>query len=252
MIFGDTQEHWIKSLLKTFGREEMKVVQVGAWDGHETEQMAQIVSAFNGKLIVIDWFKGQISIDDENDIFYTEDEQVIKQRIKTFWSHINPKHHDVIDLRIGDSKELIPQIEDNSVDFFHIDGAHEYEEVKRDISLAFPKVKLNGFICGDDYSGDYEYLKINKLTDEQLSQDTILVPGYGHDTDGNITPHVHAGVVKAVWEFFFGDVMYNLPQNKWCHVKGHTLTGNLGAFKGGKKFEGEDWDWDKDDPHKKL
>jgi hypothetical protein len=46
--------------------------------------------------------------------------------------------------------------------------------------------------------------------------------------------------------------MYNLPQNKWCHVKGHTLTGNLGAFKGGKKFEGEDWDWDKDDPHKKL
>jgi len=238
---------WLRSFLMTYSRENMVVVQVGAWDGSETAAIVSVVENMNGKLIVMDWFKGNVSMDNQSDIFYTEDETQINYRIKRFWSYIskwckeNGKDEkvirDTIDLRIGNSHDLIPELEDESIDFFHLDGAHEYEMVKKDIELAYPKVKPNGFISGDDYSGDYHINKIDKVSKEDLDKDSIEGIGFGHDITGNIIPNVHAGVVKAVYEHFDGNIMYNLPQSKWCHFK-DTNKGNFDAYKVGTRFKG--------------
>jgi len=40
--------------------------------------------------------------------------------------------------------------EDNSLDLVYIDAAHDYENVKKDISFWLPKIRLNGIIAGHD------------------------------------------------------------------------------------------------------
>jgi Methyltransferase domain len=40
---------------------------------------------------------------------------------------------------------------DNYFDWIYIDGNHQYEFVKQDLELYFPKVKSGGLVAGDDY-----------------------------------------------------------------------------------------------------
>lgn len=51
----------------------------------------------------------------------------------------------------GISWEMAKFVEDESLDFIHIDACHSYECVKRDLSAWFPKVKEGGIISGHDY-----------------------------------------------------------------------------------------------------
>ena len=67
---GHTKVYWTSSLVNLFGKENIRVVQIGAWNGHETNQIAEMVRYWNGKLIVIDWFKGNISVTEDSDIKY--------------------------------------------------------------------------------------------------------------------------------------------------------------------------------------
>lgn len=43
------------------------------------------------------------------------------------------------------------KIKDNALDWVYIDGNHTYDFVKGDLNEAWKKVKVNGFITGDDY-----------------------------------------------------------------------------------------------------
>jgi Methyltransferase domain len=43
---------------------------------------------------------------------------------------------------------------DNYFDWIYIDGNHQYEFVKQDLEMYFPKVKSGGFVAGDDYGRD--------------------------------------------------------------------------------------------------
>ncbi|HZW81129.1 MAG TPA: class I SAM-dependent methyltransferase [Candidatus Deferrimicrobiaceae bacterium] len=46
------------------------------------------------------------------------------------------------------------QFPDNYFDWIYIDGNHQYEFVKQDLEVYFPKVKSGGFVAGDDYGRD--------------------------------------------------------------------------------------------------
>ncbi len=237
-MIGHSGVYWTASLVNLFGKENIRVVQIGAWNGHETNQIASMVRQWDGELIVIDWFKGNISVTDDSDIKYDEDH--VEENKKLFWSNIEPKNKKVIDLRVGNSNDLIKDIEDDSIDIFHIDGAHEYSIVKKDIELGYPKVKVNGFMCGDDYSGDYHINRVGELNKKYLEVDTINGYGYEH-INGDIIPNIHAGVIKAVYEYFDkGDIMFNLPQAKWLHWKkpNSEVGYNMESFTKGLRYEG--------------
>lgn len=49
------------------------------------------------------------------------------------------------------SVEAAKQIEDGSLDFVYIDGAHDYDNVKADLEAWTPKVKVGGIVAGDDF-----------------------------------------------------------------------------------------------------
>ncbi|NOZ45983.1 MAG: class I SAM-dependent methyltransferase [Chlorobi bacterium] len=45
----------------------------------------------------------------------------------------------------------VNSFKDLSLDWVYIDGNHLYEYVKQDLINFFPKIKIGGFITGDDY-----------------------------------------------------------------------------------------------------
>jgi len=60
--------------------------------------------------------------------------------------------NDVVEIIKGSSHEAHINFEDRSIDFLFIDGSHQYEDVKKDLELWFPKMKPDGIISGHDYN----------------------------------------------------------------------------------------------------
>ena len=58
---------------------------------------------------------------------------------------------DAIQLIIADSLAASRLFADASVDWVHLDARHDYASVKADIQAWLPKVKLGGWLSGDDY-----------------------------------------------------------------------------------------------------
>jgi hypothetical protein len=50
------------------------------------------------------------------------------------------------------SNQAAHDFADNSIDLVYLDGAHDYESVKEDIAMWFPKIKEGGVLCGHDYT----------------------------------------------------------------------------------------------------
>lgn len=51
----------------------------------------------------------------------------------------------------GLTNEVANQVPDNSLGLLYIDACHEYQCVKTDLELYYPKVVSGGLVCGHDY-----------------------------------------------------------------------------------------------------
>jgi len=58
----------------------------------------------------------------------------------------------VVEPRVEFSQEFLVNQPDRSLDWVYIDTTHKYEQTKLEILLALAKVKVGGYILGDDYS----------------------------------------------------------------------------------------------------
>jgi len=70
-------------------------------------------------------------------------------------------------LNRGFSSDILQNFEDNYFDWIYIDGNHQYEFAKKDFTLGMKKVKVGGFLTGDDYSeGGWWKGGVKKAADE--------------------------------------------------------------------------------------
>jgi len=114
-------------------KDNSRFVEVGAYKGKSSVYMAvEIINS--GKKINFDCIDNWSLADTR--------EEFIKNIAKVR-GYIN-----VIDMISWDAAELY---DSNSIDFCFIDGAHDYESVKKDIIAFLPKMKKGGLITGHDY-----------------------------------------------------------------------------------------------------
>jgi hypothetical protein len=135
-------ENFYKFIAEKF--DSGKFVEVGSWKGKSASFLAVeiINSNKNIELFCVDpWFGGeQYGLPTSNgDSVYNE-----------FINNIAPVSHVIKPIRMT-SEDASKQFEDESLDFVFIDGLHDYESVKNDISYWYPKVKVGGIISGHDY-----------------------------------------------------------------------------------------------------
>lgn len=116
-------------LLKLFAeRGFTKGVEVGVCDGRFSDLMLKTIP--NLHLTCVDNWRGQ-------------------------WAPAFEKAQKLLGDRAylykGRSVDIANTIEDNSLDFVYIDGAHDYTNVRADIEAWTPKVREGGIVSGDDY-----------------------------------------------------------------------------------------------------
>ena len=131
-------------ILKTLP-ENLKIAEIGVFIGDFSKEIYKITNP--KELVLIDLFKGQAHSGDkdgENIIYANLEEEYLKL--------IDYFKYDRVKIIKDYSYNALSRFKDNYFDFIYIDGDHSYKGVKRDLELAFLKVKPNGYIVGHDYN----------------------------------------------------------------------------------------------------
>lgn len=142
-------------------------VEIGVWKGGSTAFMG--VEIFNsGKKIkfdAIDSFEGSVEIGDVKEWLYDETSKNLKSLTDI----------GVVNLIKSFSLDAVKNYADESINFCFIDGSHEYEDVKQDITQWLKKVKRGGILAGHDYV--YDCQGVYNAVNEILGKANISVEG---------------------------------------------------------------------------
>lgn len=216
-IFTHCTGHFWGYLDNKNSNDRPRVLQIGCAEGWDAIENAKILKFpnINGELHIIDWFKGNLTVDEEEDWYYNEDNAPIwKGNLLDDAKKYGVD--DIITIFEGDSREMIHKVKDNYYDIVFIDGGHEYNIVKSDIENGYKKLKPNGIMVLDDFTGGYnayEKYDIKNATSEMLEKDTWMFKD----------SKIHAGVIKAVHEFFNGNYIVCDSHDKAYHIKGYNI-----------------------------
>lgn len=128
-------------------------VEIGCFLGKSTSFMGVEIANCNKRIEfhTIDLFDYEMYSEPEK-IWYNNSKECkkFKTPFEIFKNNIKPVSSYVNHFK-GDSKKLVENYEDNSIDFLFIDGDHSAEGFKKDLELWYPKVKDGGVFAGHDY-----------------------------------------------------------------------------------------------------
>ena len=145
-------------------KNNLKILELGVFQGKCTAMwVVELINKnINFEYYAVDHFNG--SAEHEKINYYP----IALKNLEPILDKIN-----VVNLR---SDEAYKKFEDNYFDFVYIDASHDYENVKKDIYNWYSKVKLNGYIAGDDYNQSWP--DVIKAVDE-IFNINVLKPSSG-------------------------------------------------------------------------
>ena len=148
-------------------------VEIGSWKGRSSSFMAvEIIKS--GKKIKFDcidpWMGDLDTLGDVYDPFVPKNTNP-DWLYTEFINNVEPVSGSINPIRLK-STEAVEMYEDRSLDFVFIDGSHEYEDVKEDLSVWYTKVKRGGTIAGHDYA---TYPGVKKAVDEFFNPGEIKI-----------------------------------------------------------------------------
>jgi len=121
-----------------FDRKPVEGIEVGVDEGIHAQSLFRWLNI--KRLFAVDFYKP-----------YVEDNRIIdnSRHWKEAYTRLKPYRNRIVFLKTDSVKAagLIPY----QVDFAYIDGAHDYENVKRDIKAFYPLVREKGVLGGHDY-----------------------------------------------------------------------------------------------------
>lgn len=121
------------------------VAEIGVWRG----EYAEVIRMQNGpkRLILVDQW---LHFDDPSNKNVRDNSQEVINRIYVETCACFSEYPAVTVMRMT-SEEAAGMLPDGLFDWVYIDACHEYDEVKRDLSMWWPKIKRGGYMCGHDY-----------------------------------------------------------------------------------------------------
>lgn len=119
-------------------RGPLNSVEIGVWEGHNTEHIIKTLSI--KKIYAIDpWTPFGSS--EHNSKTMSLAEKHARKRLAKYKSKV-----EILKLTSEEAVKHIP----NEMDFIYIDGNHDYEYVKKDIENYYKKLRIGGVLGGDD------------------------------------------------------------------------------------------------------
>jgi hypothetical protein len=137
----DNRNNLIKKLEKN-----LKIMEIGIFKGEFSKFIFNEIKP--SELHLVDLFEGNMCSGDKdgNNIIWTDLSQEYDNLTSYFQNDKN------VFLYKGFSYNILSKFDNEYFDMVYIDGDHSYEGVKKDLNIAFDKVKSGGYICGHDYT----------------------------------------------------------------------------------------------------
>lgn len=126
----------LKLLIDKYINDTMNMLEIGSFAGVSSELFAMHVK----KIICIDPYSPYPEIDYDS-IINAENEFI----------SMMANYDNITKLKVN-SKDAVNLFHDGSFDIIYIDGAHDYDNVKFDITSWIPKIKDGGYLSGHDFS----------------------------------------------------------------------------------------------------
>ena len=137
-----------------------RVVEVGVYAGDLSKMLAGLPSV--EELILVDPWTAPYGR------FNQAHMDAVAKRVE-IWASAESK----VRVIRAPSDKAASSIENESVDFWHTDGDHAYEMVRRDIKSWLPKIRPGGFLTGDNY----EASSVARAVDELLPDRQLAAKG---------------------------------------------------------------------------
>jgi hypothetical protein len=163
-----------------FAKEDRKYTfaEIGCWKGASTSFMAVEIANSNKDIdfYCIDTWKGSKEHTDPTNGGHEPMCLEPNGIFPLFMKNLEPVK-DYIKPIQKTSKEACEEFPDDFFDFVFIDASHEYEDIKIDIDLWFPKVKKDGVLAGHDYG----WLGVKRAVDEFVAANDLKFIELVHD-----------------------------------------------------------------------
>jgi len=171
MLSGHKREFLLKAMPK-----EAIVAEIGVYKGDFSKRILDMTNP--AKLHLIDpWKYEQEKI--YNDTLYGGRSGVDQNNMDAIFNDVvnkfakEIKNNQVI-IHRASAEEACNNIKNNYFDWIYIDGNHLYEYVKKDLECYYQKVKVGGFITGDDYAeGGWWGGGVKKAVDEFVNNGSV-------------------------------------------------------------------------------
>lgn len=156
--FGGINKIKIDELIQKY--QPKVVVELGSWLGKSAVHIAQAIPD-DGILYAVDHWQGVPNIQNNPSLA-----PKIKNLYQRFLSNIiqSGVAHKVVPVRM--STQEAAQALDIKIDLIYIDAGHDEESVYNDIINWWPKVKVGGIMCGDDWSWPGVPKAVKKAADQ--------------------------------------------------------------------------------------
>jgi hypothetical protein len=158
-------------------------VEVGVYEGENAESMLRQGIEF---LHLVDPYKAHMNhgIDTDKPTYPVTQEEM--RLAKALTIKRLEQWREKYNLIERTSEEAAMMFIDNTIDYVYIDSIHSYDQVKKDIELWFPKVRIGGVLGGHDYAmgshkGDVGYLGLQHAVNEFAARVGLELHATGAD-----------------------------------------------------------------------
>jgi len=123
------------------------MAEIGAYAGEGTEVFARYC---NTVYAIDSWDVGKEisngSIHEHKNLMTEDVEKAFNERVKEYPGVVKLKMYDM---------EALGYIDEQSLDFVYIDAEHTEEEVRRQITMWLPKLRMGGIMGGHDFNSSF-------------------------------------------------------------------------------------------------
>jgi predicted O-methyltransferase YrrM len=182
---------------------EYSVLEIGSWAGGSTITFAEAIKKYNGgrgKVVAVDAWQSFHWTNSASWRIEKPSHMIMEKALKEgkifdlFLHNIKSAGvENLVEIKRGWSKDILPTLQTESFDLIFIDGSHFYKDVLLDLQNSTLLLKNWGVICGDDLELQFNEVDQEKLI-EYKDNDTFLDPKSG--------AKFHPGVTLATHEFF--------------------------------------------------
>ena len=190
----------VQFLINSSKFSQINVLEVGSWAGASTIAWAHALkkASINGSVHCVDLWKPYFDLDVNEASIYKLMNALAEtgEIFEEFQRNISRACiQDMVSYTIGNSKEVLPQIESDHYQIVFIDASHKYEDVLFDIKEAKRIVTDGGVLCGDDF-------ELAASAADPVAHNSALIKGVDYLVDPKTLTHYHPGVSEAISEMF--------------------------------------------------